>query len=254
VVLPRPDDAVHNAGPDPEGLRGQRQLAILVEHGLRPEDDLLDIGCGTGRLAYECAGFLTTGTYTGIDVSRPAIDWLRANYTTQQSNLRFDHLDVQNDQYPTSAQQPAESARFPYPAASFDVVCSFAVFMHLLPSAIGRYLAEIRRVLRPHGWGLVTLPIVVDPNELPFVIGGEGDRTVPLGEGVYAPAVGHHASMAFDRELVARLCDEADLHVAAFVPHLLGSATACSDQHHLAAGGDALVFQIDPVETPASWR
>jgi SAM-dependent methyltransferase len=255
VILPLPpDESVHDAGPDPQGLRGRRQLAILTDAGLCPDHDVLDIGCGTGRLAYECAGYLVDGSYTGVDVSRPAIDWLRENYASRLPNFHFDHLNVHSDTYQNDAEQTAESVRFPYPDESFDFVCSFAVFMHLLPSAIARYLVETRRVLRPHGRALLTVPIVIDPDLPPFSIGGSGDRTVSVGGGVYATAPGKNYGMAFDRDLIADLIDVAGLHVATFIPHTLGAATEVSLVRHLAAGGDALVLQIEPPDVPASWR
>jgi SAM-dependent methyltransferase len=252
-ALPHPDASVHDAGPDPEGLRGKRQLALLQSIGLRPDHDVLDIGCGTGRLAYECATYLVDGSYTGIDVSRAAIDWLQENYASQQPNLHFDHLNVHSHKYQKDAADSPESVRFPYADESFDVVCSFAVFMHMLPGAIGRYLAETRRVLRPNGRVLVTVPIVFDPEETPFIIGGEGERTVAVGGGVYAPPDGRRASMAFDRDLLATLVADAGLRVAGYIPHMLGMGTARSRVHHDAAGGDALVLQIEPVDAPAAW-
>lgn len=254
MTLPLPpDETVHDAGPDPEGLRGQRQLAILTENGLRPDHDLLDIGCGTGRLVYECAGYLAEGSYTGIDVSRPAIDWLRENYATRQPNLRFDHLDVHSHKYQSDAEQSPTTVRFPYPDESFDFACSFAVFMHMLPPAIARYLAETRRLLRPQGRALFTIPIVLDPDEPPDVMGELGDRLVAVGDGVYAAEVGRNSSMAFDRQLIAELIDAAGLHVARFMPHVLGAAKELSFDRHHAAGGDALVLQLTPPDVPMYW-
>jgi SAM-dependent methyltransferase len=253
-MLPPPLDAsVHDAGPDPHGGRGQRQLDVLTEVGLQPDHDLLDIGCGTGRLAYECADFLDGGTYTGVDVSRKAVDWLRENYASQLPSLRFDHLDVYSYKYQQDVDKTAESVRFPYPDASFDFVCSFAVFMHMLPSAIGRYLLETRRVLRPQGRALLTIPIVFDPEKPPSILGNSDERPIPVGGGIYSPAPGHHASMAFDRDLIADLVDDSGLHVARFIPHFLGEATGLAPDVHHAAGGDALVLQSEPPEVPASW-
>ena len=253
MSLPAPDDAVHDAGPDPEGLRGQRQLAILTDNGLRPDHDLLDIGCGNGRLAYECAGYLDGGSYTGIDVSRPAIDWLREHYAGERTDLHFDHLDVHSPKYQKTAEQAADSVRFPYDDASFDYVCSFAVFMHMFPPEIGHYFDETRRVLRPDGRALFTIPIVFDPDDPPATRGGVGPRPVPIGDGVWAPAEGHQASMAFDRDLIAALVAAAGLHVARFMPHILGAGKSLSFDRHDAAGGDALILQLGPPDVPATW-
>jgi len=52
---------------------GQLQLAFLKSQGLLPPHDLLDVGCGTGRLARKAAPYLATGCYYGLDISLVAI-------------------------------------------------------------------------------------------------------------------------------------------------------------------------------------
>src|SRR5262245_4635138 len=57
-----------------ERLAGHcRELA-----GLRTNEDVLEIGCGPGRVARALAGYLgPSGTYCGFDVMRPAVRWCR---------------------------------------------------------------------------------------------------------------------------------------------------------------------------------
>jgi SAM-dependent methyltransferase len=76
---------------------------------------------------------------------------------------------VYSYKYQHDAKQAPDSVRFPYPDASFDFVCSFAVFMRMVPSATGRYLVETHRVLRPEGRALLTIPIVLDPERPPCI-------------------------------------------------------------------------------------
>ena len=94
--LPRPDPTLHKTGSEGlDGNRGLRELRLLEHFGLQPSSDLLDIGCGIGRLAYECASFLDSeATYTGIDIAPVAIDWLNANYAPHLPGFRFDLLNV----------------------------------------------------------------------------------------------------------------------------------------------------------------
>src|SRR2546422_614400 len=92
--LPPPDPTLHHVGREDGGQRGVKQRVLLEHFGLRPDTDLLEIGCGVGRLPYELADFFDGGTYTGFDVSKVAIDWLNEHYATRRSNLRFDFLDV----------------------------------------------------------------------------------------------------------------------------------------------------------------
>jgi SAM-dependent methyltransferase len=46
---------------------------------------------------------------------------------------------------------PPERFTFPYADASFDVCVLHSVFTHMLPDDVRRYLAELRRVLKPGG-------------------------------------------------------------------------------------------------------
>ena len=80
--LPRPDPALHQTGSDGfDGHRGRDELRLLEHYGMRPSSDLLDIGCGIGRLAYECASYLDAdATYTGLDIAPVVIDWLNERY------------------------------------------------------------------------------------------------------------------------------------------------------------------------------
>ena len=48
---------------------GRMQFDYLVEHGLRPEHRMLDIGCGNLRAGWRFIDYLDTGNYYGIDIS-----------------------------------------------------------------------------------------------------------------------------------------------------------------------------------------
>jgi SAM-dependent methyltransferase len=52
---------------------GQRQFAFLKAQGVTPASRVLDVGCGTGRLARLLVPYLEPHHYTGIDLSLNAI-------------------------------------------------------------------------------------------------------------------------------------------------------------------------------------
>lgn len=54
-------------------LHGDLQLGFLRAAGLQPSHRLLEIGCGTGRLARKVVPYLMPGRYTGVDLSHGAI-------------------------------------------------------------------------------------------------------------------------------------------------------------------------------------
>src|SRR5215211_4071190 len=50
-------------GPGDFDLIGRIELALLQMEGLKPEDTLVDLGCGIGRLAVHVIPTLTEGSY-----------------------------------------------------------------------------------------------------------------------------------------------------------------------------------------------
>src|SRR4051794_36700647 len=98
--LPPPDPDLHETGAHIDGQRGEMELRLLEHFGMRPSSDILDVGCGIGRLAYECAPYLDDdATYTGLDIEPTVIDWLNANYAPRLPGFRFDLLEVFSGKY-----------------------------------------------------------------------------------------------------------------------------------------------------------
>lgn len=118
-------------------FRGRRRLVgrMLGELGLERRDRVLDVGIGTGshlRLLAEL-GF---SNVVGLDRSEASIRFCRE----KQLGIapRGDLGDL------------------PFAAESFDLVLATDVLEHVAPEQ--RAIAEIRRVLRPGGLALVTVP------------------------------------------------------------------------------------------------
>ena len=110
----------------------ERQL--LIQHGLRPDGYLIDVGCGSGRLAKALAEYLR-GKYLGIDVVRRP-DRLRAHVRqTAELALRAGG-GISHSRGGCAA--PMWSASSP-------------VFTHLLHEHSYLYLCEAKRVLKPGG-------------------------------------------------------------------------------------------------------
>ncbi len=134
AMRPFPSDAALRTatGGEFEAL-GAIEAAMLRHYGLRDDDALVDVGCGTGRLANALATSFT-GAYLGTDVI-PA--FLRvAGKTVREPNFRFVRVS---------------GIAIPLPDASADMVCFFSVITHLLAEHAYLYLEEARRVLRPGG-------------------------------------------------------------------------------------------------------
>lgn len=112
---------------------GKIELALLVHLGLMPHHYLIDVGCGSGRLSSQLAGYLQ-GRYLGTDVVRPFLEHARA--VTPRSDWRFELVD---------------ELVIPEEAAQADLVCFFSVMTHLLHEQSFVYLQEACRVLKSGG-------------------------------------------------------------------------------------------------------
>lgn len=136
-MRPFPSDAALRTatGGEYEAL-GAIEAAMLRHYGLHDDGVVVDVGCGTGRLANALASTFT-GAYLGTDVI-PA--FLRvARKTVRRPNFRFVRV---------------RGLTIPLPDASADMVCFFSVITHLLGEHAYLYLEEARRVLR-HGGRVV---------------------------------------------------------------------------------------------------
>jgi SAM-dependent methyltransferase len=130
---------------------------------LKPDDRVLDVGCGLGRVALHFVGALdASGTYDGFDVSRVGVDWCNARIARCHPHFRFVHADIHNAQYNPRGSIDATSFTFPYEDNRFTLVYAISVLTHLLPDAASRYINEIARVLAPGGRCLVTFFIIDD--------------------------------------------------------------------------------------------
>lgn len=120
---------------------GALQFDYLVAHGLRPDHDVLEIGCGNLRAGWRLIDHLEVGRYHGIDISPDIL--LAANRTLAERGLQ--------------AKEPrlslVEDLRFTtLPDARFDVIHAHSVFSHCPPAVILECFDHVGRILRPDGW------------------------------------------------------------------------------------------------------
>jgi SAM-dependent methyltransferase len=129
---------------DPEvflesGERHARLVRRLIEEQgveLEATAPVLDFGCGAGRVARHWNG--VDLDLRGCDVNPKMVEWCRRN-------LPFGRFDV------TGLAPP-----LPYADGSLGLVYAFSVFTHLPEELQLEWSAELRRVLRPGGYLLVS--------------------------------------------------------------------------------------------------
>lgn len=99
--------------------------------GLRGDERVLDIGCGTGLLTLETACRVLRGQVVGVDASNRMLEVARRRRSR-----------------PNILYRAAVAERLPFDDASFDAACSSFFFHHIAADLKKRALSEATRVLR----------------------------------------------------------------------------------------------------------
>jgi len=111
-------------------------LEFLAETNLlKPNDRILEIGCGIGSVVFELSG--QGHDITGTDISGEAIAYGLKKYGDIKLQV-----------------QPAEDLQFE--DETFDIVLSFDLFEHI--ARVDRHISEVYRVLRRDGFYLFQTP------------------------------------------------------------------------------------------------
>jgi SAM-dependent methyltransferase len=116
------------------GDKARREL--LHQAQLRPNDRVLEIGCGTGTLAIALRQAYPTVQMVGLDPDPKALNHARRKASRAGVDVQFD-------------QGFADTLA--YQSDSFDAVFSSFMFHHLETDLKQKTLSEVRRVLKPSG-------------------------------------------------------------------------------------------------------
>lgn len=115
------------------------EMAFVMSK-IQPSDEVLDMGCGTGRFTLPLAKYAKK--VTGLDASAAMIE--QASQKAQQEGLTIDFREADMEQLPFEDQ-------------SFDVVVSMLALMHIPLESRQKVFLEASRVLRPGGRLLVSV-------------------------------------------------------------------------------------------------
>ncbi|MGZ3696256.1 MAG: methyltransferase domain-containing protein [Bdellovibrionota bacterium] len=131
---------------------------------LQPQEKVLDIGCGIGRMAIPLTTYLdqSKGSYCGFDIIPFGIKWCRERITPRFPRFEFTYADIHNSAYNPGGKIAPADYRFPYSDNTFDFSFATSVFTHLVQPSMENYLRELHRVLKPGGRALLTFFILND--------------------------------------------------------------------------------------------
>jgi ubiquinone/menaquinone biosynthesis C-methylase UbiE len=197
------------------GAEFMSYLQVLV--GLQPSERVLDVGCGCGLMALYLKDYLDKqGSYVGIDLHGPSINWCRRHIGSEHRNFEFEHIDVQSLAYNPRGEVKGESFSFPYDSDSFDVVLLKSVFTHMRPAEVDNYLKEVARMLKGNGRCLATFfllnqqqrnPAKEDRDALKFSFGTEEWR--------YVYEHSPESASAYDEGYILKLLEKRGLKLSA---------------------------------------
>jgi GT2 family glycosyltransferase/protein-L-isoaspartate O-methyltransferase len=145
------DTGLDYENPDAESFwrRGEEVVELMLDSvglSIEPDEEVVDIGCGVGRLTRALAA--RAGRVYGVDVSSEMLELAR-QHNPQLENVEWLHGDGRS--------------LAPLADSSVDGCFSHVVFQHIPdPEVTLNYVREMGRVLRPGGWAL--FQVSTDPS------------------------------------------------------------------------------------------
>ena len=108
------------------------QYALILTLKTLDFDSVLDVGCGFGRIIRRVLQKFGDVRITGLDFSKTMLENAR-HYVRKDVKLVY-----------------GDASRMPFKDASFDLVLSNEVLLHVPPSKIGKVRSEMARVARKY--------------------------------------------------------------------------------------------------------
>ena len=177
-------------------------LAIMARYQIKPTPQMrmLDFGCGSGRvvrhLAPRCLAQIDAS-----DIDAEAIAWAQAN----MADLAAWHV---NSEWPP----------LPFEDGRFDIVYAISVFTHLPEDMQFAWLDELRRVVKPDAWLLLSVsgpPLIPPGHPEAASIETEGFCFI---RGVPTYGLPDFYRAAFHTEAYVRRTWSRTFHIEAFIP------------------------------------
>jgi SAM-dependent methyltransferase len=129
-------------------------LDFLSKQYCHSASDIIELGCGCGRIAHPLKGAWFHGTYVGVDIDEEMIDFCQNSFPSDK--FRFVLSPHSSATYSAKhdvagSSDDARSKLNIADAGSGDFVFSISLFSHLLEPELMQYLQESARILRKDG-------------------------------------------------------------------------------------------------------
>ena len=174
---------------------------------------LLDIGCGPLRLITGMQSLgLEYGSYTGIDVERPMVEWAQEQVNDARHTIHC--LDMENARYNPGGKK-VQRVDLPVENGVFDLVVLRSVFTHMEMEDIALYVEEIGAKLARGGEAYMSIYVTEQS-----VLDEKGQREFDASEGKGAL----HKQMV-SRQWFEQCLADAGMDVVCFCPSILRQPT-----------------------------
>lgn len=196
--LPIPPEEMRALVGVPDPMAFDNPEGNLVSGTEEATGDILDFGCGCGRLARQLIRQIPRpSSYIGVDLHAGMIRWCNQHLSPIAPQFRFIHHDVYNAGFNPDPSKPRH-AELPADSGTRDLVIAYSVFTHILESSAIHYLAECARVLRPGGV-LASTWFLFDKREFPMM--------QSFQNALYINTTDPTNAVIFDREWLRRACN-----------------------------------------------
>ena len=198
-----------------ERAPGEIAAIIALRALVSPRSRVLDLGCGSGAMAFEFRRFLgPDGRYTGFDVHEPSLRWSRKRFK-RDARFAFELARVATP-YSAGYEGDAMQYRFPVATHTVDFALAKSLFTHLLEAEARHYLAEIARVLTRQGRALVTAFLPQDEEET-HLAGAEFEFRYGGPDVWYRVRAKPTAAVAYRRDYFVDMVHAAGLEIDEFI-------------------------------------
>jgi SAM-dependent methyltransferase len=173
-------------------------LKWLSSGYVKANSEVVEIGCGCGRIAHPLREDWFKGTYVGIDIDTELLDWCSSHFPSD----KFSFMSSPHTSATYSGHAVSENTSFAFPNSwRKDFVYSTSLYTHLLEPELINYTRESYKILRDGGTMCMSL-FCLDSVEK----GGRWTFQHKIGEAYVENLKYPEAAVAYTKQYITNLC------------------------------------------------